>query len=247
MDNNNTNITLKPTKALIIYEGKKTYNQEYYIESREIKSVGGKYHMTSPIPLSENTLKDIAKSYMQKNSAEIHHGFISEHILYGKSDPGKLVMIWYRPSAKRVLNFSAGLKIKGKSEVTVPATIYVLLNSKLYIYALGSDKRPDAETKIFNAPYFNIYEDGNVCLGSAQIGKHKADTYEGEAERFERAFYLAEQNHGQNKDQSKTDPEKLWTSLIKNKKPFPITELIPHKKYKTVKHLLENLIHEEEN
>lgn len=246
MDNNHTNIALKPTKALIIYEGKKTYNQDYYIESRDIKLIGGKYQMESPIPLAENVLKDIAKSYMEKNSVEMDHGFIPGHILYGNTAPGKLVVIWYRPSAKRTLNFSTGLKIKGKAEVIIPATIYVLVNSKLYIYALASDDRPSEDTKIFNAPYFNIYEDGNVCLGSAQIGKHRADTYEGEAERFERAFYLAEQNSGHNESMCKSDPTKLWTSLIKSKKPFPISELVLHKKYKTVKNLLENLINEKD-
>lgn len=242
MNNKTANRLLSPTKALIIYEGRETYNKEFYIESRQIKSVGGKLQMSSPIPLNENALKDIAKSYMQTNSVEINHGFIPAHILYGKSDPGKLVVMWYRPAMKRMLNFSASLLIKGDSQVYVPATLYVIVNNKLNIYALEDDSRPSLKTKVFNAPYFNIYEDGNVCLGSAQIGKHKANTYEEEAERFERAFYMAEQNHGHNKSMCKGDAKKLWSSLIQNKKQFPVKDLIQHKTHKTVQHIIDNLI-----
>jgi len=241
MNSTTANAALKPSRALIIYEDRGTYNKDYYIESREIRSSNGKLQLMGAVPLSQDIMKDIAKSYMKTNAADMQHGFIPEHILYGKCAPGKTVVMWFRPSMKRSLNFSASLQIKGSSEVIVPATLYLLINNQLNIYALASDERPSRTTKLFNAPYFNIYADGNVCMGTAQTGNRKADTFEKEADRFERAFYMAEQNGGHNASMCKGSPSALWTQLIKSKKKFPIDKLIPHKKYKTLQQLMERV------
>ena len=118
-----------------------------------------------------------------------------------------------------------------------------MLNGKLYIYALMTDQRPTLSTKLYRAPFFNIYGDGNVCLGTAKIGKQKAKTYELEAERYERGFFMAEQSGGQSLNNCKTPLSKLWPALINNKAPFPSkAELVQHSTYKTFGTLLSKLI-----
>jgi PRTRC genetic system protein B len=149
---------------------------------------------------------------------------------------------------RRSLNFDNHKSIKSDMTANLPATLYLVIDAKLYLYALMSSERPDEKTKLYNAPFFNIYETGNVCLGTAAVGKHKARTFELEADRFERAFYMAEQNGGQ-LNQCKTPLVKLWNGLFKSKAAFPSKkELIQHSKYKTLGQLFEQLIpadHEE--
>lgn len=205
--------------------------------------IGNNFTLMAPVPMSDDTLKEIAKVYMKTRSAGIGFGgLISEKLLFAMNKANKTVVIWYQPAMKRSLNFSEALKIKNSSEVFVPALLFAVLNKTLYIFSLMGSERPDEKTKLYNAPFFNIYEDGNVCLGTARVGS-KEKTYELEAVRFERAFFMAEQNGGTVTGRTKTPLAKLWNQLIKSKKPFPSKkELIQHKKFKTVGDLLSMLV-----
>lgn len=242
------NKRLFPKRAIIVYsDNKRSYQPRFYLESREIESRNGKAVLGAPRPLTDNILKDIARAYMKDHSANMDFGrIVPEHILHGSNKPGQTIVIWYRPAMLRNLNLGnicKGVKkiCKGvkKGAAYVPATLYVILNRELYIYALMTDERPKPDTKLYNAPFGNIYESGNVCLGTARVGKAKQRTFEKEAERFEVGFYQAEQTHTSQKEVTKTPLSKLWPELMASQKPFPSkNELIQHKTYKTFGDLL---------
>lgn len=243
MNDSQTNKRLSPAMAIIIYQDKNVYQPNCYLEKREIKLVGDKFKLMAPVPMADEAMKEIAKIYNKRRSADIAFGgLISPHILLGLNKSGITAVMWYRPAMKRSLNFSSQLKIKSSVQVNVPATLYVVKNTELYLFALMSDDRPDLKTKLYKAPYFNIYEDGRVCLGTARVGM-KQNTYEKEADRFERGFYMAEQNGGNSDHNCKTPLAKLWNNQIKSTSPFPSKkELIQHPKYKTLNDLLQKLI-----
>ena len=246
MNDTNTNKRLSPRHVITVYSDKNKNN--FYLENREVRVVGDKPTLMEPVPMPNDVLLDVAKSYLKTTSAEMDWGgFIAGHLLYGVNKPGKTIVMWYRPEMKRSLNFSTALKIND-APVMVPPTLYVLLNNNLYVYALMEGQRPDLKTKVYKAPFFNIYDDGRVCMGTAHTGRLKAKTYEGEAERYERAFYLAEQNGGTSTNNCKTPLNQLWPKLIKSKGPFPVKdELKEHASYKTVADLLQKLIRDNSN
>jgi PRTRC genetic system protein B len=239
----NTNKRLSPTMAIIVYQDRSEYQQQCFLEKREIKIVGDRFRFMAPVAMADDTLQEISKFYMKSRSSVMGFGgLISPHILFGVNKAGLTSVMWYRPAMKRALNFSSSLKIKGASNVDVPATLYLVVNNNLYVFALITDDRPTENTKIYKAPYFNIYEDGRVCLGTANVGR-KQNVYEKEAERFERGFYMAEQNGGDSEHNCKTALPKLWSSLIKTKSAFPSKkELVLHPKYKNVLDLMQKLI-----
>lgn len=236
-----TNNRLVPQSAIIVYKSGGEYSRDYYLETREIIKKGSSYEFAAPVPMSDDKMKDIAAAYIKKASAEMNfEGIVPDHILYANHRAGNTLVIWYRKAHRRALNFASYLKIKGMSDVILPATLYVVHNSALYVFAMIDDARPTRSTKLYHAPFFNIYEPGNVCLGTAPIGRYKAKTFEAEAERFERGFYMAEQNGGMAKP-CNTPLAALWTSIIKTKaKVFPgKKELVQHKKYPTVGELMD--------
>lgn len=241
MNREMTNGRLRPQRAVIIYHDDRRTN--YYLESREIKATAKGYSFMAPAPLATNVIKEIAQSFAKKDSGAMVFGqLVGGNLLHGTSKPGRTVVMWYRPPMQRLLNFSGHIGIKGDKAVNIPATLYLVVDNKLYLYALMTGDRPDMKTKLYNAPFFNIYADGNVCLGTAATGRQKARTFELEAERYERAFYMAEQNGGQ-VDQCKTPLAKLWGSLIKKQTPFPSkVELLQHSKFKTLGDLFAKLI-----
>jgi len=242
MNDKNTNQRMTPKQAVIIYKDGSKYQSDFYLESREIKNINGKYVFMTPVPLANNVMKEIAGSYMKKNEIMMDWaGLIPEHILFGTKKAGLVSVMWYRPASQRTLNFASELKIKGSVAVQLPALLFLLLNNKLHIYALENSDRPSYKTKIFNAPFFNIYKDGNVCMGTAHVG-NKTRYFETEAERYERAFFLADQTGG-NEKPCKSPLRKLWPELMKKKTPFPTKkELIQHSRYKTLGDLVNKLI-----
>lgn len=236
MNDTLTNGRLIPRQSITVYHDDK--RQAFYLERREIKRVNGTYQLLAPTPLPDSVFREISKSFIASNLEMDFAGIIQPHILFAAKRNGQPVVMWYRPPMKRTLNFSSALSIKGDSFVNVPATLYLVNGPKLYVYALAGGDRPDAATKLYKAPFFNIYTNGNVCLGTAAVGR-KGKTYEEEVERFERAFYMAEQNGGQSIDNCKTPLPQLWSRLIKNKAAFPSkSELKQHSQFKTVGDLL---------
>lgn len=231
MNREYTNTKLNPTQVITIYNDR--HKSNYYLEHSEVKDVKGKLIVMAPTPMNEDVFRNIAASYMKQKAVNMgFEGLIPAHIIYGFNRLGLTAVIWYRPAMQRQLNLPAGI-VKGNTVVQVPATIYIAINTTLYVFALASSERPTLKTKLYNAPFFNIYADGNVCLGTARVGK-RTKSFEGEAERFEKAFYLAEQGGMNAAGSTKTYLPELWQKIAKSKLPFPEKELIQHKSYKTL-------------
>lgn len=236
MQNNLLNKKLLPKSLVVIYADKQEYN--FYLESRGILPTDNGFTFGSPVPLDEKTLKQLVKHYSVKsNKTIVNPEIIPEYLLYGQSDSDSTTVVWYRPAQKKVLNFSKSLKLK-TTEVHIPATLFCIRNEALYAFALKDNKRPDYNTVLCNAPFFNIYGNGAVCLGTANIGK-PGNTFVDEIERYENGFYMAEQNGGTTEGRTKTPLAKLWGNQIKSKKPFDVKELIKHPKYKNLGDFLE--------
>lgn len=79
---------------------------------------------------------------------------------------------WHVPARRRRIWFDRrqqpGLQHVSRQEVWQPALLFVAEPSQLFVYALASDERPTAETLLFQAPYLNVYGDGNVCAGAVE-------------------------------------------------------------------------------
>jgi PRTRC genetic system protein B len=55
----------------------------------------------------------------------------------------------------------------GKAQV--PAMLWFADKENLSVFALTSDKRPTEKTPLYYAPFFNVYEDGAVCMGTVDV------------------------------------------------------------------------------
>lgn len=227
-----------PQSLIVIYTDKQ--ERDFYLESRAIISQDNGYSFGAAMPLEENKIKRLVKHYNQNVSTFktiVNPTIIPEHLLYGNSTEGETTVVWYRPAQSKAINFSKGLTLK-PAVVNIPATLYCIRKGGLYVFALKDNKRPDSKTPLYHAPFFNIYNDGAVCLGSANIGK-AGETFIDELERYEIGFYMAEQNGGTTEGRTKTPLVKLWKGLIKSQNPFDVKELVKHPKYKSLGHFLE--------
>lgn len=86
-------------------------------------------------------------------------------------------VVWWSPARERRMFFSdhagdAAEELDGKLYPN-PPLLYKAIGSHLWIRALGENKRPPADSKVFIAPYWNCYDNGVVCTGSMRIPREK--------------------------------------------------------------------------
>lgn len=144
--------------------------------------------------------------------------------------------IWYAPPQKRDVFFNCAnsrlMKISGRP-MWFPGLIFSAGAKDLKVYAYRSTGRPRRETKLFRAPFWNVFDSDSVCLPSgARTGRHSE-------EEWEEIFFRSAFSHpGGAVKRTMTRVEKLFPSLVKSGQKFPAAELIPAGK--TVNNLMEN-------
>jgi PRTRC genetic system protein B len=228
---------MMPRKVITLYSD--AQERSYYLTERAVATVAGKPVLLPAVPLPDETLKDIARSYADSKTVNLSHsGMIPDNIVYTYNAIGKTVVAWTRPALQTFLNVSHGL-IKGDLLVKLPPLFFCSVNDSLYVFAMKDGGRPEYSTKLFHAPFMNVYVEGRVCLGSAKVGQ-RTKYFDKEVERFERGFFMAEQGGGCQYDIEKLS--ELWRNLNGKADEFPTSFLKPIKtNYNTVGDMLAKL------
>lgn len=149
--------TVIPKAAIVLFQGQK----EQYLEFHDIRRDGS-------MGPAKGVTQDFINALIAGFSAEYKStpfGAIPENLLYCDSRQGNEIFIWYTPPGKRVRYFSDRLGLED-GEYHVPGTIYVVVGNTLSVFCFKG-KKPKMDDILLGVPYFNVYHDGKVCLGSA--------------------------------------------------------------------------------
>lgn len=154
-----------PKKALLLYEHQR--EAAYYMEAYDLDDIGNPINAR---PLTMHEAKEIAQLLQVNNHKPsfLHlTGLLPKNVLYINSNETGYV-IWHTPPTKLSLFFKNELGIPcGKAYV--PALLWKATRSELYLYALVDTVKPTLKTALYYAPFFNIYDDGRVCMGTVDI------------------------------------------------------------------------------
>ncbi len=220
----------------MVYKGA-DYSTNFYLESHTIDDQG---RVMEGKPLLQETIQSMVSVFFEENKERQRFtGMFPENLLQFQELPGgKYKMVWYQPAQKKVLHFAKELKLPSE-ETWVPAIIYATDSRNLDVFALKSNARPTDKTKIYRAPFYNLNENGDVCLGNAKVKKPTDRTYQSIMKYWEDLFWLSEFTHVNGSKAVKTDIAKVWKQLLTSKctiKWSDIDELVPSKK--TIKDII---------
>lgn len=137
------------------------------------------------------------------------------------------LIAWWTPSAVRPMFFRDGSELAGISGKLFPhsALLFVVRNGVLFVRALPKNNRPNPETRLAAAPYWNIDSNGAVCAGTMRSPKSLTV---GSIPGWQQAFFQSQFTHpgGAGRlTKRKGGTAALWLSLT-GKKVFPRSELI---------------------
>lgn len=179
-----------PRAALIAYEYKEgNYSGiQYYLELRPVNERG---RMGAGIPVTYEFMNALLDSYSEEMSG-VPHGRMPSNMLWCDSRKGREKYIWYNPPQKRQMYFKKVLGIPD-GIFDMPGIIYVADGSRLDVFAFKGE-RPEEETELYLAPYFNVSRSG-VCLGNSSLEKPADPDFVSLMGYWEKRFWLSEFSH----------------------------------------------------
>jgi PRTRC genetic system protein B len=213
------NLQFKLHKALLVY----TSGQKCFVTEHDIRPMRkGSAPVLGPAQmLTIDFVNSMVKSLDGNAEAEL----LPENILA----KGSHSIAWWTPAQRRQMFFQIG---EGKAKslngkiFPHPPLVWVVSENHLFLRALSENKRPTASTKMAVAPYWNISDNGAVCLGSMRNPNTCAVSSIAE---WENGFYGSAFTHSNvgRCSRHKDGFEGLWGSLAGKRTPFPAKMLIP--------------------
>jgi PRTRC genetic system protein B len=146
-------------------------------------------------------------------------GIVGSSVLHIDAINGKA--IWFTKVSQRELYFVDNLRIP-KGNANMPPMLWVANRESLYVFALYSNRRPTTNTQLYNAPFFNVYENGNVCLVTIDVNIKQTASLEEFITSWESYFFNSYFSHLMpNHIPVKGNCVSLWENQIATGAPFP--------------------------
>jgi PRTRC genetic system protein B len=225
-----------PKSALVFYKTKGT-NSDMYVEHFDMDKKGNPIN-AHPLTVQEaSVLARALKTDEEKSKAFLKpKGILPTNILHINPNTEKGTVLWYTKAQKRQMYFVDSLGLPN-GMAQVPPMLWLASKSSLIVFALANNRRPTEKTPLHYAPFFNIYENGNVCMGTVSIDIKNSASVEEFIQAWESYFFNSYFSHllG-NYNPIKGNCVTLWKDLIGRDKPFPKEILKTNNK--TLKNLL---------
>jgi PRTRC genetic system protein B len=207
--------TLK--QAVLLYqEGSRAFATLHEVKSRPDQAP----YLCAGQSVTTGFLQTLAKGLGASTAAEV----LPEHVMARTPE----LIAWWSRAQRRLMFFGEGnaeaKKLNGKV-YPHPALVFMIHGRELFVRALSEDCRPNANTRLKNAPYWNTDARGLVCLGSMRIPEEvSASSLSG----WEEAYFASEFSHPSGAVRLTTHPGGflgLWSSLAGRKHDFPVNSL----------------------
>lgn len=134
----------------------------------------------NPHPLTVREAQSLAKALDTREHAGKAflrpEGVLPDNVLHlDPSENGSLV--WYTKPQRQKLYFAESLGLEN-GMVALPALVWKANKKELQIFALKGTAKPKAETPLYHAPFFNLYQKGYVCMGTVNVAIKSAASLE---------------------------------------------------------------------
>lgn len=219
------------SQSIMLYTKEKPKNQHdgqqevMYATVHDVKNFGTEarpdFKVAAGVPVTQEALVGMFKALVHKHTLNVD--FLPEHVLSISADH----IVWWRPAGERNVFFNNKELGKLGKSVPHPALVFVVVQRHWFVYALATNERPKLDTVLCHAPYFNVYDSGGICTGSAAVPKGISAN---STSAWEAAFFDSEFTHINGSKKKASHPRgeyALWKELLDGQyKTFPVEYLV---------------------
>lgn len=220
------------SKSIMLYAKQKDKDQHggqqefLYATSHDVKNFGTEarpdFKVAAGVSVTQEAMIEMFKTLVHKHTLNVD--FLPEHVLSISADH----IVWWCPAGDRNVFFNTKELGKLGKSVPHPALVFVVVKRQWYVYSLTTNERPKLDTVLCHAPYFNVYDSGGICTGSAAVPKGISAN---STDAWEAAFFDSEFTHingGKKKASHPRGEYALWKELLDGHyKTFPVEYLVP--------------------
>ena len=159
--------------------------------------------------------------------------FLDARILASSPD----ALVWWRPPAPARMWFNT---VDGKYPLLgqrtgmapQPGLVFAATRQGFFVWAVKGEARPDAGTALCQAPYFNVSNDGRICVGNAPVPRGFDPSI---MERFEASWWGSRFTHPNVHIKRELTlwrggAERLWSAMLSGRySAFPDRALVSRK------------------
>ena len=131
-------------------------------------------------------------------------------------------MIWWTPPMTRAMFFQkssmfGASTIDGQGVCPLPGMVWMTDGRDLFVYAFRGNTVPDKTTRLCQAPLFNVWAKGQVCVGNATVPD---DTQKGDPKAWERFLFDSHFTHPNFAEKDRLvkghNPSQFWSEMVKS-------------------------------
>lgn len=225
--------TASLTGAILLYTQERDHYGDNaslvtYATIHDVAQIKGRPEIVPGRLLTQKDLQTMATSIEESHQEATSQWF----------DPGMLArsgdrMIWWTPPAMRPMFFKKShhnaKTFDGSAVCPTPGLVWMAMpGCGLFVYAIKGPNRPTKETQLYQAPFFNVWGRGQVCIGTASL---PADETKWEPQAWEKTLFGSHFTHPNFAQPDRLilgeDPAAFWKKMIKRPaKRFPEDRLV---------------------
>ncbi len=211
--------------AVLVYTDRA--KRHAFATKHEVQMLEGRPTVRPGSPFSEVDYRNLVMAMAPKEQPRMQW---QDHRILAR---GMGKVIWWEPRMSRSLFFrksshNAGT-FDGKGSCPCPGLVFMSTARALYVFAFKGDQPPTQRTKLWQAPFFNVWSTGQVCVGNAAL---PGEEQRGDPDAWERMFFGSHFTHPNFTEKDRlirgANPTEFWKQLLEQKPAsFPEDVLAP--------------------
>lgn len=138
-------------------------NSGHFVAEYSVGKEDGRVVLGNARPMSRSAACELLSAVAGGSS--IGEGLLPQKVL--SISPTRIV--WWEKAAVRSQFFRIGGKAASVKAPTPPLVFSYRPESGLSVAALTANRKPDARTKLYHAPFMNVYGNTLLCTGSVEL------------------------------------------------------------------------------
>lgn len=212
LDVSNEGDSYQLTAAVLIYTN--TEQRHAFATKHEVQVFSGRPVIRPGSPFTEEDYKSLVTAMAPAEQPRMQW-----------HDPRLLAkglgrLIWWSAPKKRSLFFKTSshnsTTFDGKGSCPCPGLVFMATDKSLYVYAFRGKDAPTPKTKLYQAPFFNVWSGGQVCVGNAALPREEQRD---NLDAWERMFFGSHFTHPNFTEKDRLtvgiNPVEFWQGQVK--------------------------------